>query len=47
MLNNQPTVYRAIIEEVVGSLKEDFEEFGLGEDVLLTLRNVSGKPLVS
>ncbi|PVF96729.1 TFIIA-domain-containing protein [Serendipita vermifera] len=34
-----PTVYRAIIEEVVGSLKEDFEEFGLGEDVLHTLRN--------
>ncbi|CAG7854576.1 SubName: Full=Related to TOA1-transcription factor TFIIA-L {ECO:0000313/EMBL:CCA70544.1} [Serendipita indica DSM 11827] len=34
----QPTVYRSIIDEVIGSLKPDFDEFGVGEDVLLTLQ---------
>jgi hypothetical protein len=38
--NGQPGVYSAIIHEVVGSLKADFDEFGVGEDVLRTLQQV-------
>ena len=38
--DGQPGVYTAIIKEVVGSLKADFDEFGVGEDVLHTLEQV-------
>jgi hypothetical protein len=37
----QPGVYRSIIGEVIGSLKADFDEFGIGDEVLDTLRQVS------
>lgn len=34
-------VYTAIIKEVVDSLKADFDEFGIGDEVLATLHEVS------
>ncbi|KAG8776712.1 hypothetical protein FRC15_011799 [Serendipita sp. 397] len=33
-----PDVYRSIITEVIGSLRADFDEFGVGDDVLDKLR---------
>ncbi|KAG8700817.1 hypothetical protein FRC08_004431 [Ceratobasidium sp. 394] len=36
-----PQVYRAIIDEVMANIKGEFEEFGVEEDVLAQLQNVS------
>jgi hypothetical protein len=46
-VNLQPGVYRSIIGEVIGSLKTDFDEFGIGDEVLDTLRQVSRLTLLS
>jgi len=37
----EPTIYRAIIDDVVQAMKPDFDEYGVSEDVLATLQLVS------
>lgn len=36
-----PQVYRAVIDDVIASVKAEFEEYGVSEDVLAELHNVS------
>ena len=38
---NEPIIYRAVIDEVIQSIRPEFEEFGVGEDVLAELQHVS------
>ena len=37
----EPTIYRAIIDDVVSAMKPDFDEYGVSEDVLAALQLVS------
>ena len=37
----EPTIYRAIIDDVVEAMKAEFDEFGVSEDVLADLQHVS------
>ena len=37
----EPTIYRAIIDEVVAAMKPEFDEYGVSEEVLATLQHVS------
>ena len=48
----EPTIYRAIIDDVVAAMKPEFDEFGVSEEVLATLQHVStafrtAQPLLS
>ena len=48
----EPTIYRAIIDDVVQAMKPDFDEYGVSEEVLATLQLVSAalrttQPLLS
>ena len=42
-MNNllEPTIYRAIIDDVVAAMKPEFDEYGVSEDVLADLQHVS------
>jgi len=33
-----PVIYRSVIDEVISSIKSDFDEYGVGEDVLAELQ---------
>ena len=37
----EPTIYRAIIDDVVQAMKPDFDEYGVSEEVLAALQLVS------
>lgn len=37
----EPSIYRAIIDDVVSAMKPEFDEFGVSEDVLADLMHVS------
>jgi len=37
----EPTIYRAIIDDVVAAMKPEFDEYGVSEDVLAALQHVS------
>jgi transcription initiation factor TFIIA large subunit len=37
----EPSIYRAIIDDVITAIKPDFDEFGVSEDILAALQNVS------
>lgn len=37
----EPTIYRAIIDDVVAAMKPEFDEYGVSEDVLADLQHVS------
>ena len=37
----EPTIYRAIIDDVVSAMKPEFDEFGVSEEVLAALQHVS------
>lgn len=37
----EPTIYRAIIDDVVQAMKPEFDEYGVSEDVLAALQLVS------
>jgi hypothetical protein len=37
----EPTIYRAIIDDVVLAMKPEFDEYGVSEDVLAALQHVS------
>jgi transcription initiation factor TFIIA large subunit len=36
----EPAIYRAIIDDVVASIKNEFDAYGVGEDVLADLQSV-------
>lgn len=36
----QPAVYRVIIDDVISSVQQDFEEYGLEEELLRALQQV-------
>ena len=36
----EPAIYRAIIDEVITAIKSEFDEYGVGEDVLADLNAV-------
>ena len=36
----EPTIYRAIIDDVVAAMKPEFDEYGVSEDVLAALQHV-------
>lgn len=38
--SSQPSVYRNIIDDVVASVRADFDEFGVEEDLLALLQQV-------
>ena len=38
---NEPAIYRAVIDDVIANIKSEFDEYGVGEDVLAELQNVS------
>ena len=42
-MNNllEPTIYRAIIDDVVAAMKPEFDEYGVSEDILADLQHVS------
>lgn len=37
----EPTIYRAIIDDVISTMKPEFDEYGVSEDVLAALQHVS------
>ena len=37
----EPSIYRAVIDDVIGSIKPEFDDFGVSEDVLAELQSVS------
>ena len=37
----EPTIYRAVIDDVIASIKPEFDEYGVSEDVLHDLQDVS------
>lgn len=37
----EPSIYRAIIDDVVAAMKPEFDEYGVSEEVLATLQHVS------
>ena len=37
----EPTIYRAVIDEVIQNIKSEFDDFGVSEDVLAELQSVS------
>jgi len=37
----EPTIYRAIIDDVVAAMKPEFDEYGVSEEVLAALQHVS------
>ena len=37
----EPTIYRAIIDDVIATMKPEFDEYGVSEDVLAALQHVS------
>lgn len=48
----EPTIYRAIIDDVISAMKPEFDEYGVSEDVLAALQHVStalrtAQPLLS
>ena len=36
----EPAIYRAVIDDVILSIKSDFDEYGVSEDVLADLQQV-------
>lgn len=36
----EPGIYRSIIDDVIASIKSEFDEYGVGEDVLADLHAV-------
>ena len=36
----EPSVYRAIIDDVMANIKNDFDDHGVNEDILADLQNV-------
>lgn len=36
----EPNIYRAIIDDVITSMKPEFDEYGVSEDILAELQNV-------
>lgn len=44
---NEPAIYRAVIDDVIASIKSEFDEYGVGEEVLAELQNVSIQCIVS
>jgi len=43
--NNVGAVYEHIIDEVINTVRVDFEEGGVGEDILEELKKVSACPI--
>jgi hypothetical protein len=37
----EPAIYRAIIDDVITNIKNDFDDYGVGEDILSDLQSVS------
>ena len=37
----KPSIYRAVIDDVIGNIKNEFDEYGVAEDVLADLQRVS------
>lgn len=37
----EPQIYRAVIDEVIAAIKPEFDEYGVGEEVLAELQHVS------
>ena len=37
----EPSIYRAIIDDVINAMKPEFDEYGVSEDVLADLQHVS------
>ena len=37
----EPTIYRAVIDDVISAIKPEFDEFGVAEEVLAELQHVS------
>ena len=37
----EPNIYRAVIDDVIASIKPEFDEYGVSEDVLHDLQDVS------
>lgn len=37
----EPTIYRAVIDDVIAAIKPEFDEYGVSEDVLADLQHVS------
>ena len=37
----EPSIYRAVIDDVIGNIKPEFDDFGVSEDVLAELQSVS------
>jgi transcription initiation factor TFIIA large subunit len=42
----EPAIYRAVIDEVIASIKPEFDEYGVGEEVLAELQHVSIPPFI-
>ena len=40
----EPTIYRAVIDDVICAIKSEFDEFGVAEEVLAELQHVSLNP---
>jgi hypothetical protein len=38
----EPQIYRSVIDEVIASIKPEFDEYGVSEDILAELQHVSG-----
>jgi len=37
----EPGIYRTVIDDVIANMKSEFEEYGVSEEVLADLQNVS------
>lgn len=37
----EPLIYRSIIDDVMANIKREFDDYGVGEDVLSDLQSVS------
>ena len=37
----EPTIYRAVIDDVIANIKPEFDDFGVSEEVLAELQSVS------
>lgn len=42
----EPATYRAIIDDVIASIKGEFDEYGVGEEVLADLQTVREAPII-
>ena len=42
----EPQIYRAVIDEVIAAIKPEFDEYGVGEEVLAELQHVSILPFI-